>query len=128
MTQFFSYLCGVFAAMESTDESKPSYFVIKLPKVLDNVSAESMQSSLDDVSLSDGQVMVLDMTSTEFISSAGIRLLIVVTEKFRKIGGQVLLAGLSKNVQYTLKICGLSKRFSLHESVETAIASLSQEN
>ena len=114
--------------MESTDESKPSYFVIKLPKVLDNVSAESMQSSLDDVSLSDGQVMVLDITSTEFISSAGIRLLIVVTEKFRKIGGQVLLAGLSKNVQYTLKICGLSKRFSLHESVETAIASLSQEN
>ena len=110
--------------MVSTDESKPSYFVIKLPKVLDNLSAESMQASLQEISLSDGQVMVLDMTETEFISSAGIRLLIVITEKFRKIGGQVLLAGLSKNVQYTLKICGLSKRFSLHTSVESAIKSL----
>ena len=110
--------------MVSTDESKPSYFVIKLPKVLDNLSAESMQASLQEISLSDGQVMVLDMTETEFISSAGIRLLIVITEKFRKIGGQVLLAGLSKNAQYTLKICGLSKRFSLHASVESAIKSL----
>ena len=54
--------------MVSTDESKPSYFVIKLPKVLDNLSAESMQASLQEISLSDGQVMVLDMTETEFIS------------------------------------------------------------
>ena len=114
--------------MPSTDKSKPKYFVIKLPKVLDNSSANAMEMAVKDASLANGQYMLLDMTETNFISSAGIRFLIIATEKFHKIGGQVLLAGLSKNVQYTLKICGLSKRFAVYASTEDAIASLGNSN
>lgn len=110
--------------MESNDEDERSCSVIKLPKALDSSTTSDFENSLSEVSIAAGRAVVLDMTCTEFVSSAGIRLLILAADRCNKAGSVLRLAGLTSNVAYTLKICGLLSHFSVFDTIEEASRSL----
>jgi anti-anti-sigma factor len=64
------------------------------------------------------------MTEVKFVSSIGIRFLLVITDRLRKAGGEFLLTGLHPNVREVIAICGLEKILSIHGSVDEALAVL----
>ena len=68
--------------------------------------------------------LIVDMSECAFVSSSGIRFLVVASKQFRTAGGEMVLAGVRKSVRDLLSICGLGKMFSTHDSVDAAISSL----
>ena len=69
--------------------------------------------------------LVLDLGQVKFMSSAGIRLILVVLRKSREQGGDLRLAQAPPGVARTLEITGLARIVETFPSLDEALASFS---
>lgn len=73
------------------------------------------------------QRFVCDMTELEYISSAGLRFMLLSVKKTRAVQGKIALCGLSKSVEEVFQISGFSTIFSIFATKEEAVAHVSGE-
>ncbi len=64
---------------------------------------------------------VVDFTGMDYISSAGLRVLLMVAKKTKKIGGKIVLSALNPNVKEVFDIAGFTGIFTIFASREEAI-------
>jgi anti-anti-sigma factor len=55
--------------------------------------------------------MVLDLTAVNFISSAGLRAILLIAKKLEQTKGEVMLCGLNNTLKEVFDISGFSKLF-----------------
>lgn len=67
--------------------------------------------------------IAMDFSAMDYISSAGLRVLLMAAKKAGKLGGKVVLAGLSANVKEVFDISGFSNIFSIYASQDEALGS-----
>lgn len=74
--------------------------------------------------LIDGGVrkLVLDLENLEYVSSAGLRVLLLTAKKLQGVGGKLLLCAVKGNVRSVLDISGFSSVFPLCDTKEAALA------
>lgn len=101
-----------------------NYFVVKLPSQVDIQSAETLEEQIGAQAAEEGPNVIADMADCTYLSSAGIRFLMVVGNRAKKNKGELLLTGVGKNVLELLTICGLDTRFRIFSNVEEAVAAL----
>ena len=68
--------------------------------------------------------LAIDMSKLDYISSAGLRVLLVVARRMQLAKGKVVLFGLLPNVREVFAISGFDKIFSIHSDAEAAIAAI----
>lgn len=68
--------------------------------------------------------LILEMDSTDYISSAGVRALISAQKALKGRGGGVILAQPSERVKEVLNIAGLDVLFQVYPDTEAAIGSV----
>jgi anti-sigma B factor antagonist len=71
--------------------------------------------------------MVLDMTGVPFMSSAGLRMLLVLYRTIGGRGGKILLVGLTDDLQNTMSLTGFLDLFRHHPTLEAGLAELAPE-
>ena len=77
--------------------------------------------------LSAGQThLILDLTALQFMDSSGSGSLIALQRAAHRVGGDLLLAGLNKEVALSLQLARLDKYFRIFNSVEAALTTFSQ--
>lgn len=117
---------------ESQETEEPnvsaSYSILQLPVRLDGQTGGELEGRLRSGFPESVQHLVLDMSTVEFISSAGIRFLILAANHFRKRGGSVLLCSPGTAVSQVLQITGLTTTFPIHADVKSAVNSVSAES
>jgi anti-sigma B factor antagonist len=64
--------------------------------------------------------IVLEMGQMDYMSSAGIRVIVAVMKELRDVNGSLKLANLSKNVESVFRLIGLGI-FEVYESVDIAV-------
>ncbi|HRI88063.1 MAG TPA: STAS domain-containing protein, partial [Candidatus Hydrogenedentes bacterium] len=69
--------------------------------------------------------VVLDLSEVEYISSGGLRVIIMLTKALEKVNGDLKLCGLSPFVSEVFKITNLSKRYDICSTRDEALASFS---
>ncbi len=67
-----------------------------------------------------GQVLVVDLSDTEFVDSVGLSTLIGSTKELRGRGGEVRLVGLSRPAMRMLEVTGLVSMFRVYPDVASA--------
>lgn len=72
--------------------------------------------------------VLLDGTHLEFISSAGLRVLLKLAKEVKKNMGQMAVAHVSDLVHEIFKISGFSDLFPMYENVVTALAHFQKPN
>ena len=81
---------------------------------------KDMQSLLDG-----GQLyFLLDFTEVEYLSSAGMRLLLSVTKKLKPKGGLLCLFSLGEEVREIIKMAGFEKILAISETEAEALKRL----
>jgi len=65
--------------------------------------------------------LLLDMDSVEYISSAGLRVLLAVAKKLKKEEGEIKLCCLKPYVKEVFDIAGFTQIFKVHDTTEEAI-------
>jgi anti-sigma B factor antagonist len=96
-----------------------SVVVVELSGRLDAGSAQEAERRLTEAAGSARNVIV-NLGGVEYISSAGLRSLLVVAKKVRQLNGVLGLCLLSKGVREVFDISGFSSIFTLYDSEEAA--------
>jgi anti-anti-sigma factor len=94
--------------------------IVSLPERLDGTNAGQAEGELPAV-LSAGLPVILDASHCVYISSAGLRLLLVVAKRLFPAGCVVLIAGMADNLIDIMRITGFDHMFAFHPNLEDAI-------
>ena len=88
---------------------------------LDSLSSQDLQDELSR-RIGDGDALiVLDLGSLEYISSAGLRVLLLAGKELKARNGQLALCALKENVREVFEISGFISLFPIHGSIDEAI-------
>jgi len=66
--------------------------------------------------------VILDLTDVEYISSGGLRVIIMLTKALEKVKGDLKLCGLSPFVSEVFKITNLAKRYDICANRDQALS------
>jgi len=79
---------------------------------LDTVTSAELRDELDNVGFENVDVY-FDFTNVEYISSAGLRLLIALQKQATETGNKLVLRNVNKIVAEVLRVSGLNKSFTI---------------
>ena len=73
---------------------------------------------------SDASKFVIDFTSTGYIDSSGLGVLVSISKKIREAHGELRLAGLNEDLQMLFELTKLDTLFSIRDTTEAALEDL----
>ncbi len=97
--------------------------VAKVSGRVDSSTAPDLEKSLQDLLDAGRNQLVLDLQETDYMSSAGLRVLVATHKTAKKNGGGLCLAQPSARVNEVLELAGLTPVFSVYPDVVAAVGS-----
>ena len=107
--------------LDITTAKSQDKLIIALEGRIDANSAKELEQRA--ISLIDGgeTALVLDFSSVTFISSAGLRVILLIAKKLETVQGKVKLCGLNATLRDVFEISGFSKLFVIVPTVAEAL-------
>jgi anti-anti-sigma factor len=99
--------------------------VVLFPGRFDTSTAPGVEEDLRTLLCSAPEKLILDFSRTEYVSSAGLRVLLLVTRDQMKAGRKVALAEIKPSVLKIFDMAGFTSLFTLGRTREEAIRKLS---
>lgn len=112
--------------MEIKVDKVDKHIVVSLSGRIDSVAAVEFEEKLIEVIDTGVNVMIIDFLHVQFISSAGLRVLLLAAKKVKPYGGKLVLCEMSKDVREVFDISGFSSIFDIQDSVAHAIAAVKE--
>jgi anti-anti-sigma factor len=78
---------------------------------IDALSSSDIKKLFDDLVLSGERILIVDMTAVHYVSSAGLRIFIATQKELKKVGGEIILSGLTEPVLEVFNMSGLVRLF-----------------
>ncbi|MCH9611093.1 MAG: putative anti-sigma factor antagonist BtrV [Chlamydiales bacterium] len=110
--------------MEVFEIKKEQAIVLELKGRFDSSSAPDVEAKIEELLANGTANLILDFSKLEYISSAGIRILVQVSKDFEKKQGAVILACVPKAVENVLYITGFLPYFKIYESADKALLAI----
>lgn len=95
-------------SMDITTRSAGAATIVAIAGNLDSNTSPRAQQALDAVPVSRGTRIVLDCSALDYISSAGLRVLLGTAKRLRAAGGDLRLFGLNPSVREVFDVSGFS--------------------
>ena len=108
--------------MEIREQSQSGTLILEPMGRLDSVSCRAFETQLL-AALDRSGTVVVNCADLEYVSSAGLRVLLIAAKHSRG-SGQLMLAALRENVREVFDISGFSTIFAIHPTVAAALAAL----
>src|SRR5215217_6175414 len=88
---------------------------------LDSITSSALEEKL--LALMNGGVtqFVLNLSSLDYISSAGLRVLLMVAKKLKPAHGVLALCSMRNTIREVFDLAGFSRLFPIHESEAAAL-------
>ena len=108
-------------AMEIKTRREKEATVVAVKGRLDASSAPQFEKEISDLITGTMAHFVVDLGQLEYISSAGLRVILSIAKQLEKKGGKIFLANLTDQVQEVFEISGFSAIIPIHSSVDSAL-------
>ena len=105
------------------EQRQGNVMVLKPVGRLDSLSCREFETRLL-AALDESKTVAVDCAALDYISSAGLRVLLVAAKHNRAGGGRLALAALRDSVREVFEISGFSAIFALHPTVAAAVTAL----
>ncbi len=112
--------------MNIKEYKKDEALVLAIEGRIDSVTSGTLEGKLLATLETGTKRLVLDFTAVDYISSAGLRVLLMAAKKMPGLEGKLALAALSANVREVFDIAGFTEIFTIADSPEEAVQLLSQ--
>lgn len=112
--------------MEITQEKQNNINIVSIKGRLDASTASNLEESLSAFTEEKNVKILVNCKTLEYISSAGLRVLLASAKQFKKNDGKIGLSALTPNVKQVFEISGFTSIFPIYETQEEAMADLSQ--
>ncbi|MCS5707907.1 STAS domain-containing protein [Candidatus Berkiella cookevillensis] len=110
--------------MEISQDTVDGKVVVSLSGRIDSTAAVEFEEQLITIIDQGNNVMAVDFLNVQFISSAGLRVLLLAAKKVKPYGGKLHLCNMSKDVREVFDISGFSSIFDIHGSVSDAVQAI----
>ena len=94
-------------------------FLITINGSIDSKTTAELQSKIME-SISNANKVILDMINVDFVSSAGLRVLLMVYRQIKSQNGKVVLVGVSEEIQDVMKMTGFINFFEISDTITNA--------
>ncbi|WP_406192229.1 STAS domain-containing protein [Kitasatospora sp. NBC_01560] len=96
--------------------------VLQIAGDLDHETAPELRKAVDGLTLTEGQLLVLDLAALDFCDSSGITVLLAARNLASEQGATIALAAVPANTARVLGIVGLDRVFTIYPDAATATA------
>ena len=107
--------------MNLEQERREDLLIVRPRGRLDSSSAPEMERLIAEQLDTGTQRLVLDFTSLDYISSAGLRVVLVAGKKLRASKGKMVLVGLQDMVREVFEMSGFLALFAVAPTLEEGI-------
>jgi anti-sigma B factor antagonist len=107
--------------MNVTVKKEGEVSIITVEGSIDSKTAPELQQTVLDVTAEANDV-VIDLSNVSFVSSAGLRVLLMVYRQIKAKNGKVILAGVSEEIKDVMSMTGFITFFELTETQTEALA------
>jgi len=106
--------------MNITIKSLGGVTVVTVDGSIDSKTAPELQQKILEATAGTN-MMVIDLSAVSFVSSAGLRVLLMVYRQVKAKDGKVILAGVSEEIKDVMSMTGFITFFELAETEAEAI-------
>ncbi len=109
--------------LQVNDSREGEAVVLNLIGRLDSATAGDLEFACEP-HVSGPTHLLLDMEGIQYVSSAGLRVFLMVAKKLQKTGGELVLCGMSAGVREVFDIAGFSRIFKIEPDRAAGLAKL----
>jgi anti-sigma B factor antagonist len=109
--------------MEIAQSSSGDVTILAISGDVDGSTAPTMQEQIL-AAAQPGSKLLLDLSNVGFMSSAGLRVMLLLYRQISGNKGKVILVGLSDDIRSTMQATGFLKYFTLADTVDAGLAGL----
>ena len=115
--------------MRITERTYADTLVLSPAGRLDHDSCDAFEAALKPFveSARAGRPIVLDLSALDYVSSAGLRLLMLAGKQARAQGGRIMIAAMQPLVAEIFQISRFNLLFDIHSTLREALAAVSPE-
>ena len=107
--------------MKISEEKTEKCMIIGIEGRLDTTNYTELEKKMAEL-LDDGHDRILvDCVNMEYISSSGLRILLMTLKRIMLTNGKFVLSGLEKNIYEIFEISGFTGIFEIHSTREEAL-------
>lgn len=110
--------------MNIDSQRQSNSLVIKPQGRIDGNNAHDFQVSFTAMTTDSDDPVIVDMSGLIYISSAGLRAVLLIAKALRKRGVAFALCALSPSIKKVLEMSGFDKIIAIHDSQADAIAAI----
>ena len=111
--------------MEIPAQREGGAVIAKASGRIDSSNSRDFHSSLEAAIAQDATAMVLDFENVSYISSAGMRVILLMAKSLQSRGARLVLCSMQDPIREVFKISGFDKVIPIHDSRSDAIAAVS---
>ena len=104
--------------MEISDNRRGQHMVVAAQGELNMNTSESFTRHCQALIKQGERSLALDFSKVKYLSSAGLRAILILDRELREAGGTLVLCGLSEPARMTLTISGMLSQLKVHASAE----------
>lgn len=106
--------------MDTVQEVRGAVQVLIPSGRLDTDSAADFELTVQDLLAADAKHFVVDLSKIGYVSSAGLRVLLMLAKSLER-KGSLRLAGLNAQIRQVFDIAGFTRLFSIHPDLDAAL-------
>lgn len=110
--------------MDITQERDGVVVVVRLSGRLDSSSAPGAEEQLTAAAAGEAPRVAIDMSQLTYVSSAGLRVLLVTAKKIQQQQGKLALGGLADNVREVFAATGFDTIITIAADAAAAVAAV----
>lgn len=110
--------------LEINHEVIQEVLVIKLAGRLDGVTSKTFTEKTGTAEHVNFSRIVLDCKDLNYISSEGLRVMLMTAKRAKSLGGAMTLCSVNPSVSEVLVISGFGTMFGVHSGVDEAVAAI----
>ena len=107
--------------VEVTEEEKDGILFLALKGRLDAVSAPKTEKHVADLIDSGKLKIIMNFEGIDYLSSAGMRMLLATTKKLKALSGKFIVCGVITSVLDVLKMSGFDHVIELTDNADEAV-------
>jgi anti-anti-sigma factor len=101
--------------------TKESAMVVSVVGRMDASTSSAYEKKLNELIAQGHKVFVIDFSGLDYISSTGLRSILVTANAIKAAGGKIALANIRNAVKDVFDISGFGTIFQMNDSVESAL-------
>ncbi|MCG8551206.1 MAG: STAS domain-containing protein [Desulfobacterales bacterium] len=112
--------------MDISIDERPEALVVSVTGKIDASNSPKVEKQIATYTTRVQKVVILDLLGTEYMSSAGLRVVLVFAKKLKEKGQDLIISGLQGHVKEVFELSGLYSIFRIFQTVDDAMNAIEE--